>query len=201
MQGCKQTTSWMDTTGLWPAKHSNQNLQQCTATVHCTNWVVWPNSSVMSHTTSWTMAVWQPPRFCVCYFKKTKYPHEDLMHPLLKVQFFLHPLSLYFVVFFFICMPYFLPSDASVSSAIPCSSHHPSPLASPRHLFHSAAINTRCCTEVSVPSVSSWQPQPHWQECISSLWPHFAKSGWVRAACRNSCWGSDQKKERDFFDC
>lgn len=29
---------------------------------------------------------------------------------------------------------------------------------------------------------------------------HLAKSGWVRAACRNSCSGSDQKKEGDFFD-
>lgn len=34
----------------------------------------------------------------------------------------------------------------------------------------------------------------------SILWLHSAKSGWVRAACKNSCSESDQKKERDFFD-
>lgn len=31
-------------------------------------------------------------------------------------------------------------------------------------------------------------------------WPHFARSGWVRAAWGSSCSGSDQKRGRDFFD-
>lgn len=68
------------------------------------------------------------------------------------------------------------------------------------HLFDSAGTNTGPCTEASVPSVPPWQPRPCWQECVYSPWPHFAKSGWVRAVCGNSCLESAQKNERDFFD-
>lgn len=85
-----------------------------------------------------------------------------------------------------------LHSHAPVTSAITsCNS---------LHLFHSAGTNTRPCTEASVPSVPPWQPRPCWQECVYSPRPHFAKSGWVRAACGNSCLESDQMNERDFFD-
>lgn len=76
-----------------------------------------------------------------------------------------------------------------------------SPNAGPVHLFHPAGTRPRLCTEASV------QVSPAWQSPASSTRmrlfcePGFAKSGWVRAACGNSCSGSDQKQQRSFFDC
>ena len=85
-----------------------------------------------------------------------------------------------------------------LSSAIQCSSRRPPP-ASPLHLFHSAGTNTRRRTEASVQVSRPGNPSLL-DKNASILQLHFAKSGWVRAARRNSCSGSDQKKGRDFFD-
>lgn len=111
-----------------------------------------------------------------------------LSHPLLLSCFFL-----------FSCVAVFPPPDASLCPAIPGSSHHPSPPASPLRLFRSAGTNTRHCTEASAQASRLGNPSP-FDKNASILRLHSAWSGWVRAACRNSCSGSDQKKGRDFFD-
>lgn len=92
------------------------------------------------------------------------------------------------------------PSDASLS---PLPSHAP-------HFVHHIPLVLSIFSTQLAQTPDTAQRHPY--KCprpgnpsfidknASILRLHFAKSGWVRAACRNSCSGSDQKKEGDFFD-
>lgn len=81
--------------------------------------------------------------------------------------------------------------------------HHPNPLL--RLLSSSfptqlADQRRTPATEASAQVSRPGNPGPADKNALILYGPTFAKSGWVRAARGNSCLGSHQKKERDFFD-
>lgn len=178
------------------------SCQSAFATVHCANWVVRSNSAVSrarhreldngSLTTRW--------RVCAFLYihRKTRWSHWDLMRLMITSCFIPTLFALCF--FFKSCMTSSSPSHVSL---------FPLPSNAPHSIHHLPIVLSIFSTQLA-PTPDTAQRHPHKCPHPGSpsltnknafiLWLHSAKSGWVRAACRNSCSGSDQKKERDFFD-
>lgn len=169
----KQTTYWMETTTMWPGKHS-MFISLCNTVLiewSGPTWL-WAEPDTVDKGSLTTLFV-----LFICIERQG-----------ILINIWCIPVKK-----FFTCVLYFILSIVGFFALIWLINHQRSslPPTRPLHPFHSAGTVIKCSRPGNHSLIN---------KNASILWLHFAKSGWVRAACRNSCSGSDQKKERDFFD-
>lgn len=144
------------------------------------------------------MASGQPTGLCIWFFytNPPKCPKSDSDGPYFQL---LHVSLLRLVrVFFFLLVLFLKLNDTPM-----LLQHHLHPLLRLLSIsFPTQLADQRRtpATEASAQVSRPGNPGPADKNALILYGPTFAKSGWVRAARGNSCLGSHQKKERDFFD-
>lgn len=164
--------------------------QSAFATVHSANWAVWPDWSVGGQ--------WHRDNQLVCAFGSFTQTRQSVLRVTLTdhiFNFYTYPCCDRSGFFF----PFGSLSEVEWHSHAPAAPS-PSPPATPLHLFPHSAGRPTPATEASAQVSRPGNPGPADKNALILYGPTFAKSGWVRAARGNSCLGSHQKKERDFFD-